>query len=132
MNERNPFWRPITSHPDILGGTWCITGTRIAAVTIKRFSEDGYSTERIIKEYPDLTPEQVDHALAFVEPRESDNAELVKRLLAQADIGLKWAFCAEAAVALKAAEARMSHKTGQAGASCVQISDDQMRGSQRG
>ncbi len=43
---------------------WVIAGTRIATAAIRRFSEAGYSIEQIVREYPDLTPEDVEAALA--------------------------------------------------------------------
>jgi uncharacterized protein (DUF433 family) len=43
-----------------------IAGTRIPVGSIKRLTEDGYSTAQIIEEYPDLTPEDVDAALRYV------------------------------------------------------------------
>jgi uncharacterized protein (DUF433 family) len=40
-----------------------IAGTRIPVATIKQFSEDGYSVEQILKEYPTLTEEDVKAAI---------------------------------------------------------------------
>lgn len=42
-----------------------IAGTRIRVQAIQRFAEAGYSTEQIIKEYPDLTAKDVEAALAY-------------------------------------------------------------------
>lgn len=42
-----------------------IAGTRIPVGAIVRLSEDGYSAEQIIAEYPDLTPEDVNAALSY-------------------------------------------------------------------
>ena len=42
---------------------WSVAGTRIAVGSIRRLHEDGYSVDRIIEEYPDLTPEDIDAAL---------------------------------------------------------------------
>jgi uncharacterized protein (DUF433 family) len=44
-----------------------IAGTRIPTATIRRFKEAGYSVEQIIKQYPTLTPEDVQAALAHEE-----------------------------------------------------------------
>ena len=41
-----------------------LAGTRIPVRAIKRFSEAGYSTEQILREYPDLSEEDVAAALA--------------------------------------------------------------------
>lgn len=40
-----------------------IAGTRIPVKTIKRFAEDGYSVEQIIKEYPTLTAADIKAAI---------------------------------------------------------------------
>lgn len=42
-----------------------IAGTRIPVGAVKRLSEDGYSVEKIIAEYPDLRPEDVEAALRY-------------------------------------------------------------------
>ena len=41
-----------------------VAGTRIPAAAIKRFADTGYSTAEILKEYPDLTEQDVKAALA--------------------------------------------------------------------
>ena len=43
---------------------WVIAGTRIPVAAIKRFAEDGYSVDAILKEYPTLTEADVEAALA--------------------------------------------------------------------
>lgn len=43
---------------------WVVEGTRIPTAAIRRFAEAGYSVDQIIKEYPDLTPLDVERALA--------------------------------------------------------------------
>ena len=48
----------------ILRNALSVAGTRIAVGSIRRLHEDGYSTDRIIEEYPDLTPEDIEAALA--------------------------------------------------------------------
>jgi uncharacterized protein (DUF433 family) len=44
-----------------------IAGTRIPTAAIRRFKEAGYSVEQIIKQYPTLTPEDVQAALVHEE-----------------------------------------------------------------
>jgi DNA-binding transcriptional MerR regulator len=46
---------------------WTISGTRIPMASVKRLYEDGYSVEQIIAEYPDLTEDDVQAALAHKE-----------------------------------------------------------------
>ncbi len=43
---------------------WTISGTRVPIASIQRLHEDGYSTEQIIAEYPDLTAKDIMAALA--------------------------------------------------------------------
>ena len=54
-------------HRSIARNAWSIAGTRITVGSIKRFHEDGYSVDQIIEEYPDLTDEDVQAALAHDE-----------------------------------------------------------------
>ena len=44
-----------------------IAGTRISTAAIKRFRDAGYTTAQIIEEYPDLTEQDVEAALAHEE-----------------------------------------------------------------
>lgn len=45
-----------------------IAGTRIPVNAIKRFSDAGYTVEQILKEYPDLTEQDISAALKYREP----------------------------------------------------------------
>jgi len=42
-----------------------ISGTRIAVASVKRLADDGFSIERILKEYPSLRREDVEEALKY-------------------------------------------------------------------
>lgn len=53
----------------VIRNAWVLAGTRIPVAAVKRLSEDGYSTEQIIQEYPDLTPEDVEAALRHGETK---------------------------------------------------------------
>jgi uncharacterized protein (DUF433 family) len=46
-----------------------VAGTRIPVASIVRFHQDGYSDEAIIAEYPDLTPADIQAALAYRTPK---------------------------------------------------------------
>jgi DNA-binding transcriptional MerR regulator len=46
---------------------WVVAGTRITTRAIKNFSESGYSVAAILEEYPDLSPADVEAALAHQE-----------------------------------------------------------------
>ena len=56
-------------HRSIVRSAWSVEGTRIAVGSIRRLHEDGYSVDRIIEEYPDLTPEDIDAALKHDESK---------------------------------------------------------------
>ena len=43
---------------------WVVAGTRITTAAIRRYHEAGYTTPAIIKEYPDLTADDIKAALA--------------------------------------------------------------------
>jgi uncharacterized protein (DUF433 family) len=56
--ERNKF---------VVRNSAVIAGTRIPTAAIRRFKEAGYSVDQIVKQYPTLTPEDVQAALAHEE-----------------------------------------------------------------
>jgi uncharacterized protein (DUF433 family) len=58
----------------IARNAWVIAGTRIPVGAVKRLAEDGYTTEQIIDEYPDLTRKDVEAALRHRENQETDAA----------------------------------------------------------
>jgi DNA-binding transcriptional MerR regulator len=53
----------IEQHRNVGGNAWVVAGTRIHVSSIKRLAEDGYTPERIIAEYPQLTVDDVAAAL---------------------------------------------------------------------
>lgn len=55
----------IISRPDIHDGEPIISGTRISVFAVKGFASAGYTVRQIMREYPDLTPEQIDAAIAY-------------------------------------------------------------------
>lgn len=59
----------ITRSRSIAHNAWVIAGTRITVSAIQRLHEDGYSIGEIISEFPDLTPADVQAALAHDETR---------------------------------------------------------------
>ena len=59
----------IRQHRSIVRNAWSVAGTRIAVESIRRLHQDGYSVDRIIEEYPDLTPQDIDAALNHYESR---------------------------------------------------------------
>jgi uncharacterized protein (DUF433 family) len=55
----------ITINPDICNGRPTIAGTRITVQTILEFLSAGDSSEAILAEFPGLTQEDIQAALAF-------------------------------------------------------------------
>lgn len=60
----------ITIEPDKRGGRPCIRGMRITVYDILGWLAAGMSTEDVIREYPELTVDDVRAALAFAADRE--------------------------------------------------------------
>ena len=59
-------WREyITIDPDIYHGDPCIKGTRIPVTTIVGSLADGMSARDVIEAFPQVTPEDVQAALAY-------------------------------------------------------------------
>lgn len=54
----------ISRNPDIMGGAYCIRGSRIPVWTIKSCARD-WDHATILREYPTLTQADIDAALAF-------------------------------------------------------------------
>jgi uncharacterized protein (DUF433 family) len=55
----------ITRHPEIRFGKACIEGTRLAVMDIAALHDQALPPEEILVEYPDVTLEQIGHALAY-------------------------------------------------------------------
>ena len=59
----------IQKRRSVVRNSWAVAGTRIAVESIKRLAEDGYTSEQIIEEYPDLTRDDVEAALKHEAPK---------------------------------------------------------------
>lgn len=55
----------VSFSPQIMGGRACIRGMRITISLIVNFVANGMTTEEILKEFPDLEPEDVRQALQY-------------------------------------------------------------------
>jgi len=62
MNTTN---ERITRNPEILGGKPIVRGTRVPVYLIVDWVESGHTPEEIVEDYPDLTVEDVEAALAY-------------------------------------------------------------------
>ena len=56
----------ITFNPNIMGGQACIRGMRIPVSLIVNLFANGMKEEDIIREYPDLEPEDIKESLQYV------------------------------------------------------------------
>ena len=55
----------ITTDPQKLGGQACIRGLRIPVHLILDLLADGQTTEEVLREYPDLEPEDIHEAMEY-------------------------------------------------------------------
>lgn len=61
----NPLLKRISIDPNVCFGKPCIKGTRIWVSLILDLLADGMSIEEILKEYPQLTREDIQAAIAY-------------------------------------------------------------------
>jgi uncharacterized protein (DUF433 family) len=55
----------ITINPHQMGGVPCIRGLRIPVATVVGMVADGMSEDEILKNYPDLKPEDIHESLRY-------------------------------------------------------------------
>jgi uncharacterized protein (DUF433 family) len=55
----------ITVNPGQMDGVPCIRGLRVPVATVVGMVADGMAEEEILKEYPDLEPEDIREALRY-------------------------------------------------------------------
>lgn len=58
-------FKRITFNPNVMGGQACIRDMRIPVSLVVNLVANGMTTEEIIKEYPDLEPEDIREALQY-------------------------------------------------------------------
>ncbi len=58
----------IEINPEILGGKPVIKGTRIPVYQILKLLAAGYTIEKVVEDYPDITKEDVKAAIEYAEP----------------------------------------------------------------
>ncbi|MBF0238327.1 MAG: DUF433 domain-containing protein [SAR324 cluster bacterium] len=56
----------VTFDPLIMGGQACLRGMRIPVALVVNLVANGMSPHEIIKEYPDLEPEDIQQSLYYV------------------------------------------------------------------
>lgn len=65
MFDRQDFETHITRNPAILGGKPIVRGTRIPVSLINNWLDAGVAVEQILEDYPNLTREDIDAAVAY-------------------------------------------------------------------
>ena len=57
----------VSRNRNIMSNTWVIAGTRIPTHIIQEYTDNGYTVDEIIAEYPDLNPKDIQAALKHEE-----------------------------------------------------------------
>ena len=68
----------ITFGPNIMGGRACIRGMRITVSLVVNLVANGMSTDEIVREYPDLEPDDVRQALSYASALANEEVRLFK------------------------------------------------------
>ena len=70
----------ITFNPNVMGGRACIRGMRITVSLVVNLVANGVTTDDIIREYPDLEPDDVRQALAYASALANEEVHLLPPL----------------------------------------------------
>lgn len=62
---RDPAFDRITHDPTVMGGRACLRGLRITVSLVVNLFANGMSVAEVVREYPDLEPEDVRLALRY-------------------------------------------------------------------
>lgn len=71
----------VTVHPDIMAGEPCVDGQRMPVIQIKRCAKYGWGVDKLIAEFPDMTPAKIADALAWSALKKRHRKQLVKDAL---------------------------------------------------
>jgi uncharacterized protein (DUF433 family) len=66
----------ITFSPNVMGGRACIRGMRITVSLVVNLVANGMSTDEIVREYPDLEPDDVRQALSYASALANEEVRL--------------------------------------------------------
>ena len=69
----------ITFDPTAMGGRACIRGMRMTVSLVVNLSANGMSADEIVREYPDLEPEDIREALAYASALANEEVHLFTR-----------------------------------------------------
>lgn len=62
---------PVSSNPNILGGTLVFTGTRVQAQSLLDYLNDGFSLKEYLEFFPTVSQEQAEAFLEMVQKKAS-------------------------------------------------------------
>lgn len=65
MDRSIPGFDRLTTHPGKLGGKPCVRGMRISVRDVLRALASHPNREAVLRDYPDLEPEDLEQVLAF-------------------------------------------------------------------
>ena len=66
----------ITFDPTVMGGRACIRGMRMTVSLVVNLFANGMSADEIVREYPDLEPEDIREALAYASALANEEVHL--------------------------------------------------------
>jgi uncharacterized protein (DUF433 family) len=76
--DKNMFER-ITFDPNLMGGRACIRGMRMTVSLVVNLFANGMSADEIVREYPDLEPEDIREALVYASALANEEVHLFTR-----------------------------------------------------
>ena len=68
-----------TFDPAVMGGRACIRGMRMTVSLVVNLLANGMSADEIVREYPDLEPEDIREALAYASALANEEVHLFTR-----------------------------------------------------
>jgi uncharacterized protein (DUF433 family) len=69
----------ITFDPGVMGGRACIRGMRITVALVVNLVANGMTVDEIVREYPDLVPDDIRQALSYASALANDEIRLFTR-----------------------------------------------------
>jgi uncharacterized protein (DUF433 family) len=69
----------ITFESGVMGGRACIRGMRITVALIVNLVANGMTVDEIVREYPDLAPDDIRQALSYASALANDEIRLFTR-----------------------------------------------------
>jgi uncharacterized protein (DUF433 family) len=66
----------ITFDPTVMGGRACVRGMRMTVSLVVNLFANGMSADEIVREYPDLEPEDIREALAYASALANEEVHL--------------------------------------------------------